>query len=62
MTGSLPGADGGVAVLGNLLVSLLGGTGDGLLSLLGDKVGALLDGVHYDCWVGLVGFGCVFEL
>ena len=48
-------ADGGVAVLGDVLVGLLGSTGGGLLDLLTDEVGALLDGIHYD---GL-GFGCL---
>ena len=45
---SLPSADGGVAVLGNLLVGLLGCTVDGLLNLVADEVGTLLDRLHCD--------------
>ena len=50
-----PSADGGVGVLGDLLVGLLGGALSGLLDRLGDVVGALLDGVHYDGCLG----GCL---
>lgn len=55
----LPGTDTGVAVLGNLLVGLLAGTGSGLLDLLGNVVGTLLDGIHYDGLVGVLRF-CLF--
>lgn len=48
-----PSAEGSVAVLSNLLVGLLGGTGSGLLDLLGDEVGALLDGIHCECGLGV---------
>lgn len=44
------GAEAGIRVLGDLLVGLLGGTRGGLLSLLSDVVGALLDGIHCDGW------------
>lgn len=42
----IPGADIGVAVLGNLLVGLLGGARDGTLDSLRDVVGGLLGGLH----------------
>lgn len=42
----LPSAGGGVRVLGNVLVGLLGGTTSGLLDGLGDVLGTLLDGLH----------------
>jgi hypothetical protein len=45
---SLPSANGGVAVLGNLLVDLLGAGGCGTLDGLRDVVGGLLDGLHFD--------------
>lgn len=48
----LPSANVGVAVLGDLLVGLLAGTGDGTLNSLRDVVGGLLDGLH--CEVGLL--------
>lgn len=57
---NLPSADVGVAVLGNLLVGLLAGTGGGLLDLLGDVVGTLLDGIHFDGLVGDLRFGVGF--
>ena len=44
----LPSALRGVAVLGDLLVGLLGSARGGLLDLLADEVRSLLDGVHYD--------------
>jgi hypothetical protein len=43
-----PSADGGIRVLGDLLVGLLGGTRGGFLGLLGNVVGTLLDGIHCD--------------
>lgn len=49
----IPSADGGIAVLGNLLVGLLGGSAGGLLDSLGDVVGTLLEGIH--CQRSLVG-------
>lgn len=52
MTGEiLPSGDGVVAVLGDLLVGLLGGLGGGALDGVGDVVGGLLSGVHDDGWV-----------
>lgn len=42
----VPGSDVGVAVLGDLLVGLLGGTRDGTLDGLRDVVGGLLGGLH----------------
>ncbi len=48
----VPGADVGVAVLGNLLVGLLGDTRDGTLDSLRDVVGGLLGGLHCDVLVG----------
>ena len=50
----LPRADGGVVVLGDLLVGLLGGSVGGLLDLLTDVVGTLLDGIHCDSVYWLV--------
>ena len=49
-------ADGGVVVLGNLLVGLLGRTSGGALDGLGDVVAGLLEGIHCDrCgWLGVV--------
>ena len=47
------GADGGVAVLGNLLVGLLGGGGESALNGLRDVVGGVVDLVHFDGWGGL---------
>jgi hypothetical protein len=44
--GAGTGADAGVAVLGDLLVGLLGGGSGGLLDLLANKVTGLLDGLH----------------
>lgn len=55
----LPGGDRDVAVLGNLLVGLLGSTGGDRLNSLSDVVGTLLDGLHCDSgwlfegWFGL---------
>lgn len=43
---SLPGANVGVAVLGDLLVGLLAGSGRGALNGLRDVVGGVLDGLH----------------
>ena len=51
--GCIPSADGGVAVLGDLLVGLLGSTRGGLLDLLTDEVGTLLDRIHCDRLVWL---------
>lgn len=48
IVGSLPGADGSVAVLGDLLVGLLAGTRGGLLDRLRDVVDGLLGGLHCD--------------
>jgi hypothetical protein len=45
-TESLPSAERGVAVLGDLLVGLLGGTASGLRDLLGNEVGTLLERIH----------------
>ena len=42
----LPSADGGVGVLGDLLVGLLADTGGGTLDALGDVVESLLSGLH----------------
>ena len=50
MCEDIPSADASVGVLGNLLVGLLGGGGSGLLNLLRDVVGTLLDGIHCDVW------------
>jgi len=47
------GAEGGVAVLGNLLVALLGGSGESALNGLRDVVGGVVDLVHCDGWGGL---------
>ena len=47
----IPSTERCVAILGNLLVGLLGGTGSGLLDLVGDEVGTLLDGVHDVGWL-----------
>lgn len=59
MTGeALPSGDGVVAVLGDILVGLLGGVGGGALDGLGDVVGGLLSGVHDD---GLVVFESVLK-
>lgn len=52
-------ANGGIGVLGDLLVGLLLSAAGGLLDLLGNVVGALLDGIH--C-VDLVWFGLKIEL
>lgn len=43
---SLPSAEGSVAVLGDLLVGLLGNTRSGLLDLVGDEVTGLLERIH----------------
>ena len=43
---NLPGTDGSVAVLGNLLVGLLGDTRHGTLNGLRGVVGGLLEGLH----------------
>lgn len=43
---NIPSADGGIVVLGNLLVGLLGGTAGSLLDSLGDVVDTLLEGIH----------------
>ena len=42
----IPGGEGSVGVLGDLLVGLLGGGGDALLDSLADVVGGVLDGLH----------------
>lgn len=42
----VPGANADIAVLGNLLVGLLGGTRGGALDGLGDVVDGLLSGLH----------------
>jgi len=42
----LPVTNANVAVLGDLLVSLLGSTMGGALDLVGDVVAGVLDGVH----------------
>lgn len=49
ITKHLPSAGTGVAVLGNLLVGLVAGAGDGTLDGLRDVVGGLLDGLHCEC-------------
>lgn len=45
---SLPSADAGVVVLGDVLVGLLGDTAGGALDLVRDVVAGLLDGIHGD--------------
>lgn len=45
---SLPSADRGVAVLGDLLVGLLGSTRGSALNGLSDVVNSLLSGLHYE--------------
>lgn len=45
---ALPSGDGVVAVLGDVLVGLLGGLGGGALDGLSDVVGGLLSGIHVD--------------
>lgn len=50
----LPSANAGVAVLGNLLVGLVAGTGDGTLDGLRDVVGGLLDGLHCELSSGVL--------
>lgn len=52
----LPGADGSIAVLGNLLVGLLADTSSGALDGLSDVVESLLGGLHCE------GSGCSGEL
>lgn len=49
--GSLPSANAGVAVLGDLLVALFGNTRGSLLGLLADEVAGLLERIHYDGWL-----------
>jgi len=39
-----------VAVLGDVLVGLLGGGGSGALDLVRDVVAGVLDGLHVDGW------------
>ena len=39
-----------MAVLGNLLVGLLGSSGSGALDLVRDVVAGVLDGIHVDGW------------
>lgn len=57
---NVPSADGGVAVLGNLLVGLLGSAVGGGLDGVRDIVGGLLDGIHVDgLGLGLIWFGVV---
>lgn len=46
--GCLPITDTNIAVLGDLLVGLLGSTVGGALDLVGDKVAGVLDGIHVD--------------
>lgn len=41
-------ADGDVGVLGDLLVGLLGSGVEDLRGLVGDVVGGVLDGIHFD--------------
>ena len=49
-------AERGVAVLGDLLVGLLGGGGKSTLDGVSDVVGGVVDGIHCDGWgVCLVG-------
>lgn len=45
--GAGAGAERSVGVLGDLLVGLLGGAGDGLVDLVRGKVGGVLDGIHF---------------
>jgi hypothetical protein len=42
----IPGGEGGIAVLGDLLVGLLGGGRDALLDGLADVVDGVLDSLH----------------
>jgi hypothetical protein len=51
----LPSANGGVAVLGDLLVGLLGSTAGDLLDLVIDEVAGLLERIHCDRF-GLFGW------
>lgn len=48
MRGSIPSANTGVVVLGNVLVGLLGSTVGSARDLVGDVVTGLLDGIHCD--------------
>lgn len=48
MEGFLPSANGGIVVLGDLLVGLLAGTGGSALNGLRDVVGGLLEGIHFE--------------
>lgn len=52
---NIPVADAGVAVLGNGLVGLVGSVRSGSVNLVRDEVAGLLDGIHFDCWLGCVG-------
>lgn len=64
-TVDLPSGDGDVAVLGNLLVGLLGSTGGDRLNSLSDVVAGLLDGLHCDGgWLfgGLFGLKCCVDV
>ena len=51
---SIPGAEVGVVVLGDLLVGLLGSGAGGTLDSVSDVVSGVLNLVHGDC---LFGFG-----
>jgi len=51
-SGLSTGAEGGVVVFGNVLVSFFGGRRAGTLDGFGDVVGGVLDGIHAEVWVG----------
>lgn len=56
---SLPSADAGVVVLGDLLVGLLGSSAGGTLDGVRDVVGGVLNLVHFEGWFGLIDLvGC----
>ena len=44
----------GITVLGHLLVGLLGGGGSGTLNSLGDVVGNVLSGLHFESFEVLI--------
>jgi hypothetical protein len=48
LAGGKTGGGGGVAVLGDLLVTLLGGSGRGTLDGISDVRGGVVDGIHFD--------------
>jgi len=57
ITGSLgTGAEAGVAVFGDVLVGLLGGSGARALDGLADVVDGVLDGIHGERWWVLLDF------